>query len=132
MQHRISKLVEVNIDSHLHDINSSTPETRLAAAVLERAICDLFSEDQTEKREAKKWFKECDKSIRPFSFRWVSEALGFENGAHKKLREAIFKLDFFKFHSRTKMIGGCNRVSYNRESDKAISKKVASWYRSRF
>lgn len=67
----------LGIDSH-----SSTPERRLLAALLERAILDFVGNDTTEVLAAEEWIfdwleseNNMDAPLKDFSFRWVCHYL---------------------------------------------------------
>ena len=62
------------------DDNGSTPERRLLAALLERAILDYVGNDLAEVEAAEEWLfdwqnEEADAPMSDFSFRWICHYL---------------------------------------------------------
>ena len=62
------------------DDHSSTPERRLLAALLERAILDYVGNDSSEVDAAQEWLfdwqlEDANAPMRDFSFRWVCHYL---------------------------------------------------------
>ena len=62
------------------DDHSSTPERRLLAALLERAILDFVGNDTSEVEAAEEWLfdwqsEDADVPMQDFSFRWICHYL---------------------------------------------------------
>lgn len=78
------------------EIDVYEPERNLLAAVLDRAIMDMWvKEDRATRRSAQGWIKaRTKKRSRKWSFQWVCEHLDLEP---ETMREIILNLDMEQY-----------------------------------
>lgn len=79
------------------------PERDLIASVLSRALMDLSSRWEDERKEALDWIE--DSSVRAMSFLWVVKALGLEVSSEeirtKARKEYHDSVDYYEHQFKT-------------------------------
>lgn len=77
-------VTKLEIDSENEELIQDTPEKRLLCSILERAILDLKSSDNTIRREATKWFNSQEEDY-IFSFFSICEFLNLNQEKLKRI-----------------------------------------------